>query len=224
MTSRRGDGADNEETAVDPAELKWDEKGLIPAVVQDADTGEVLTLAYLSRESLSKTRELGETVFWSRSRGELWHKGATSGNTQKVVGLGTDCDADAVLVRVRPAGPACHTGARSCFFEMVEGFAPPAGADPLTVLRELEAVIAQRKADLPEDSYTARLFRNGRKRILQKVGEEATETILAAMDGNREETVNETADLLFHLLVALNEMGISLEDVCRQLRDRRLGR
>ena len=207
---------------MNPVDLKWDEDGLIPAVVQDADTGEVLTLAYFSRESLARTLELGETVFWSRSRRELWHKGATSGNIQEVVELGTDCDADTVLVRVRPAGPACHTGARSCFFETVDGFAPLAGSGSLSVLRELEGVIARRKVDLPEDSYTAGLFRKGRKRILQKVGEEATEIILAAMDGNREETINEAADLLYHLLVALREMEVSLEDVSRQLKERRL--
>ncbi len=203
-------------------DLKWDSKGLVPVVVQDARTGEVLTLAYMNAESLAKTCELGETVFFSRSRGSLWHKGETSGNYQKVVGLKADCDMDALVVQVVPQGPACHTGARSCFFEPVEGFEP---MDDLAsigrTLGELEQVIADRKAHRPEGSYTARLLDKGLKRIMQKVGEEAVETVVAGIGGDREETVRETADLLYHLLVGLSALDIQLRDVAVELQKRR---
>jgi phosphoribosyl-ATP pyrophosphohydrolase/phosphoribosyl-AMP cyclohydrolase len=202
-------------------ELNWDSKGLIPAVVQDADSGEVLTVAYMSRESLARTRELNESVFFSRSRDALWHKGETSGNTQKVVSLAADCDRDALLLRVRPRGPACHTGARSCFFETVEGFSSEPGGGLAAILSELEHLIERRKTELPEASYTAKLFKRGLKHILQKVGEEASETVIAGMGGDREEMIRESSDLLFHLLVALREMGIPLSDVARELRSRR---
>ncbi len=202
-------------------DLQWDQGGLIPAVVQDAGTGEVLTLAYMSRESLERTRELGETVFFSRSRRELWHKGETSGNFQKVISLGADCDHDAVVIRVRPLGPACHTGARSCFFEEVEGF-PRDGEDDIgRILGELERLIALRKAQHPEGSYTAGLFEKGPKRIFQKVGEEAVETVLAGMSGDGSEMIRETSDLLYHLLVALREMEIPLSAIAAELRSRR---
>src|SRR5881396_945543 len=142
-------------------ELGWDSGGLIPAVVQDATSGEVLTLAYVSRESLAKTRELGETVFFSRSRQSLWHKGETSGHTQKVVSLMADCDRDSIVIRVHPQGPACHTGARSCFFEEVEGFAPPAGEGIGSIIGQLEQLIRERKRQRPEGSYTSKLFNSG---------------------------------------------------------------
>jgi len=202
-------------------DLDWDPNGLLPAVVQDAASGEVLTVAYVSRESLARTRELGQTVFYSRSRGALWHKGETSGNFQDVVSISADCDQDAVVIRVRPRGPACHTGARSCFFEAIEGFEPPSGESIGAVLAELEAIIAARKRERPEGSYTTRLFERGRGRILQKIGEEATETVIAGMSGNRAETVKESADLLFHLLVALAEFEIPLDEVAAELRVRR---
>jgi phosphoribosyl-ATP pyrophosphohydrolase/phosphoribosyl-AMP cyclohydrolase len=202
-------------------ELKWDKNGLIPAVVQDSVSGEVLTVAYMNRESLARTRELNESVFFSRSRGALWHKGETSGNTQEVVSLAADCDRDALLLRVRPRGPACHTGARSCFFEPVEGFPPDTGEGLALIMSELEDLIGQRKARLPEGSYTATLFKRGLKHVLQKVGEEAAETVIAGMGGEREEMIRETSDLLFHLLVALRELGIPLSDVARELRSRR---
>jgi phosphoribosyl-ATP pyrophosphohydrolase/phosphoribosyl-AMP cyclohydrolase len=202
-------------------ELRWDSDGLIPAVVQDAATGEVLTVAYMNKESLSKTRDLGETVFYSRSRESLWHKGETSGHFQKVISVMADCDQDALIVRVDPKGPACHTGARSCFFENVEGFKADQGRSIGAILGELERLIAERKAQKPEGSYTAKLFEKGLKRILQKVGEEATETVVAGMSGNREETIREVSDLLFHLLVALREMDISLDDVAAELQSRR---
>ena len=202
-------------------DLEWGESGLLPAVVQDAATGEVLTVAYVNRESLRRTLELGETVFYSRSRGALWHKGETSGHSQEVVSLMADCDRDAVVIRVHPKGPACHTGARSCFFEEVEGFRPHSASSIGAVLGELERVIRDRKLRRPEGSYTARLFERGRNRILQKVGEEATETVVAAMSGDRSETIKEASDLLFHLLVALVELDIPLEDVATELQSRR---
>ena len=202
-------------------ELEWGESGLLPAVVQDAATGEVLTVAYVNRESLRRTLELGETVFYSRSRGALWHKGETSGHSQEVVSLMADCDRDAVVIRVHPKGPACHTGARSCFFEEVEGFRPHSASSIGAVLGELERVIRDRKLRRPEGSYTASLFERGRNRILQKVGEEATETVVAAMSGDRSETIKEASDLLFHLLVALVELDIPLEDVAAELESRR---
>src|SRR2546426_392220 len=202
-------------------ELEWGESGLLPAVVQDAATGEVLTVAYVNRESLRRTLELGETVFYSRSRGALWHKGEPSGPSQEVVSLMADCDRDAVVIRVHPKGPACHTGARSCFFEEVEGFRPHSASSIGAVLGELERVIRDRKLRRPEGSYTASLFERGRNRILQKVGEEATETVVAAMSGDRSETIKEASDLLFHLLVALVELDIPLEDVAAELESRR---
>ncbi len=207
---------------LNPRELKWDNSGLIPAVVQDAASGDVLMLAFVSRESLKRTAELGETVFYSRSRQALWHKGEMSGNTQEVVGLSADCDADAVLIRVRPRGPACHTGARSCFFESVEGFESGPADSIGAIVPELERVIAQRSAERPEGSYTAGLLERGRRRILQKVGEEAVETVIAGMGSNREEFIGEAADLIFHLLVALHEQGVTTSDVARELRMRRL--
>ncbi len=202
-------------------ELKWDSEGLVPVVVQDATSGEVLTLAYVSRESLTKTREAGQSVFYSRSRKSLWHKGQTSGNTQDVVSLAADCDRDALVLRVRPHGPACHTGARSCFFEEVEGFNPDSGDSIASILGELERLLENRKVHRPEGSYTAKLFERGLKRMLQKVGEEAAETVIAGMGGDREEMIRESSDLLFHLMVALREMGIPLADIARELRARR---
>jgi phosphoribosyl-ATP pyrophosphohydrolase/phosphoribosyl-AMP cyclohydrolase len=202
-------------------DLKFDAAGLVPAVVQDADTGEVLTLAYVSRESLERTRELGETVFFSRSRQSLWHKGETSGNIQKVVSVAADCDGDAVLIRVDPQGPACHTGAGSCFFEKLEEF--PAGARESfgSITGELEKVVARRKAEMPVGSYTTKLFQKGRKRIFQKLGEEAVEAVVAGTSGDREELTREASDLVYHLIVALQESGIALSEVARELRARR---
>ncbi len=202
-------------------ELKWDTNGLVPVIVQDATTGEVLTLAFMSRESLAKTRDIGQSVFYSRSRRSLWHKGETSGNYQDVVSLAADCDRDALVLRVRPRGPACHTGARSCFFEEIEGFHSTADDNVGLILGELEQLLESRKVHRPEGSYTTKLFERGRKRILQKIGEEASETVIAGMGGDRDEMIRETSDLLFHLLVALQEMDISLSEVARELRARR---
>jgi phosphoribosyl-ATP pyrophosphohydrolase/phosphoribosyl-AMP cyclohydrolase len=189
----------------------FNKDGLIPAVVQDSRTREVLTVAYMNEEALRLTVERGETYFWSRSRTELWHKGDTSGNFQKVKKIALDCDSDTVLVEVEPAGPACHTGAYSCF-----------GVEPgLTgVLSGLYALIEQRKATRPENSYTTYLFNSGLDKILKKVGEEATETIVAAKNPEADRLVSETADLMYHVLVMLVERGVALQDVLQELKGR----
>lgn len=206
--------------------LKYDERGLLPAVVQDARTGEVLTLAYVNAESLRRTILEKETWFWSRSRSELWHKGATSGNTQRVVGIRVDCDQDAVVILVEASGPACHTGARSCFHNEIEG-APndfheeDAGLND--VLRELYRLIETRRAERPEKSYTTYLFNEGLDKILKKVGEEAAETIIAAKNDDKERLVSETSDLVYHLLVMMVERGVKLEEISGELRRRAQG-
>lgn len=195
-------------------ELKFDEKGLIPAIVQDARTREVLTLAYMNRESLAKTMETRQTWFWSRSRNELWHKGETSGNTQEVVDLVGDCDSDALVVLVSPAGPACHTGARSCFDL-------PQSEDLGGVLARLYELIESRRRERPEGSYTTYLFDKGIDKILKKVGEESAETIIAAKNDEPEPLVAEASDLLYHLLVLLVERGVSLDQIRDELAQRR---
>jgi phosphoribosyl-ATP pyrophosphohydrolase/phosphoribosyl-AMP cyclohydrolase len=196
-------------------DIKYDENGLVPAVVQDAHTREVLTLAYMNEESLARTIETGETWFWSRSRNELWHKGATSGNTQRVVTLTADCDNDAIVVLVEPAGPACHTGARSCFdLELPDEV--PGG-----LLQELYELIKSRQRERPEGSYTSYLFDKGLDKILKKVGEESAETIIAAKNDDPKQLVAETADLLYHLLVMLVARGVDLNDVRDELVQRR---
>lgn len=200
---------------LDPKNLKFDVNGLAPAIVQDARTREVLTLAYMNAESLARTIETGETWFWSRSRNELWHKGATSGNTQRVVSLTVDCDHDAILVLVEPLGPACHTGARSCF-ELEGSEEAPGG-----VLHELYELIKNRERERPEGSYTTYLFDKGLDKILKKVGEEAAETIIAAKNEDPKQLVSETADLLYHLLVMLVARGVDLEEVRNELAQRR---
>ena len=200
---------------IDPKNVRFDPDGLVPAVVQDARTREVLTLAYMNEESLVRTLETGQTWFWSRSRNELWHKGATSGNTQQVVSLTTDCDNDAIVVLVNPAGPACHTGARSCFAMELEG--EQAGG----LLHELYDLIKSRQEERPEGSYTTYLFDKGLDKILKKVGEEAAETIIAAKNDDPKQLVAETADLLYHLLVMLVARDIKLDDVRDELAQRR---
>ncbi|MDR7317922.1 bifunctional phosphoribosyl-AMP cyclohydrolase/phosphoribosyl-ATP diphosphatase HisIE [Brevibacillus nitrificans] len=206
-------------------QLKFDENGLIPAIVQDAVSKEVLTLAYMNKESLQKSLETKETWFWSRSRAELWHKGATSGNTQQIVSMRYDCDGDALVVRVVPNGPACHTGAYSCFAgELVEGTqeASSAGVDDrFAILAELEALIAAREAERPEGSYTTYLFEKGVDKILKKVGEEAAEVIIAAKNRSHEELRYEASDLIFHLLVLLREQKLPLDQVLSELQRRR---
>ncbi|MCC9022314.1 bifunctional phosphoribosyl-AMP cyclohydrolase/phosphoribosyl-ATP diphosphatase HisIE [Bacillus nakamurai] len=196
-------------------ELRFNEDGLIPAIVQDAASKEVLTLAYMNRESYVKTIETKETWFYSRSRQELWHKGGTSGNTQAVKGIRYDCDQDALIVLVEPSGPACHTGSYSCFSpEKAEA------ADRFSILNELESVIAKRQAEMPEGAYTTYLFREGVDKILKKVGEEASEVIIAAKNRDHEELKWEAADLLYHLLVLLREQALPLDEVLEVLKKR----
>ena len=199
-------------------ELRWNDAGLVPAIVQDAATGEVLMLAWQSRESLERTIATGRATFFSRSRGELWEKGATSGNTQAVRAIAADCDEDALLLRVTPAGPACHTGARSCFFRPVAG-APEAAPAPGEVLGALEAVLRARRKSAPEGSYTGKLFADEALRH-KKVGEEATELVVASLRGKREEIASEAADLVYHALVLLQAHGLGLADVTEVLRSR----
>ncbi|HEX6099571.1 MAG TPA: bifunctional phosphoribosyl-AMP cyclohydrolase/phosphoribosyl-ATP diphosphatase HisIE [Thermoanaerobaculia bacterium] len=182
---------------------------LIPAIVRDARTGAVLTLAYMNEESLAKTRETGQTWFWSRSRQELWHKGATSGNTQRVVHIAEDCDRDALVVTVEPNGPACHNGTASCFPDV-----PPLPLD------RLMAVLRARHAERPSGSYTTYLFNEGRDKILKKIGEEATEVVIAAKGQGRERLVSEIADLVYHLSVLLVDEGIDWQDVHSELEKR----
>ncbi|NLP49506.1 bifunctional phosphoribosyl-AMP cyclohydrolase/phosphoribosyl-ATP diphosphatase HisIE [Bacillus sp. RO1] len=202
--------------------VKFDEKGLVPAIVQNASTKEVLTLAYMNGESLVKTVETRETWFWSRSRGELWHKGATSGNTQHVVEMRYDCDQDAVLVLVEPNGPACHKGEETCFHEVVLGGDSGASdsSKSSSILSRLESVIASRAVDKPEGSYTTYLFEEGVDKILKKVGEEAAEVIIAAKNRDRGELTWEVADLFFHVMVLLREQDVNLEEVLAVLEER----
>ncbi len=196
-------------------DLKFDEHGLIPAIVQDARTREVLTLAYMNEESLARTIETGQTWFWSRSRNELWHKGETSGNTQNVVALHSDCDKDAILVLVNPAGPACHTGARSCFDSTA------VDEDLGLLLNRLYELIESRERERPEGSYTTYLFNSGLDKILKKVGEESAETIIAAKNEDRSRLTAEASDLVYHLLVLLVERGVSLDEIRAELTTRR---
>jgi phosphoribosyl-AMP cyclohydrolase / phosphoribosyl-ATP pyrophosphohydrolase len=203
-------------------EIRFDERGLVPIVAQDATTGAVLTLAYANREAVEKSLETGEAHYYSRSREELWRKGATSGNTQRVVEVRLDCDADALLYRVEPRGPACHTGEKSCFFTTVPGPGVATGgeddADLGAVVERLAGTVAARHREMPEGSYTASLLARGTGRVAQKVGEEAVEVVVAALEGER--LAEEAADLVYHLLVLLEEREVSTEDVARVLRDR----
>lgn len=197
-------------------ELKFDEKGLIPAVVVDAYSKKVLTVAYMNRESLEISMKKELTCFYSRSRNELWLKGATSGNYQHIVSITADCDKDALTVIVEKDGPACHTGSDSCFTnklfesESREEFS----------MDGLYELLKDRKATMPEDSYTTYLFEKGMDKILKKVGEEATEVIIAGKDNDKKETVYEIADLAYHVFVMMVEMGISVDDVRRELASR----
>ena len=197
-------------------ELKFDEKGLIPAVVVDAETNKVLTLAYMNKESLKISMEKGLACFWSRSRKELWLKGETSGNYQHIVSITADCDRDALTVLVKKDGPACHLGTDSCFNDLVyAGEMPPAFS-----LEGLMQLIAGRKTDKKEGSYTTYLFEKGIDKILKKVGEECTEVIIAGKANDKKETVYEIADLCYHVMVLMIEMGISLEDIHTELASR----
>jgi phosphoribosyl-ATP pyrophosphohydrolase/phosphoribosyl-AMP cyclohydrolase len=192
--------------------------GLIPAVVQDADSGRVLMVAYMNRESLERTLASGEVHFWSRSRETIWRKGETSGNVLRLRSLVADCDLDCLLVRAEPAGPVCHTGERSCFFETLAGEEPTAELGD--VLGRLSRTIRERQESRPEGSYTAQLFGKGIPRIAQKVGEESTEVVIAATSGNALELAEESADLLYHLLVLWKASGINPESIAEALERR----
>ena len=198
-------------------ELKFDEKGLIPAVVIDDETGKLLTLAYMNRESLNISLEKGLTCFWSRSRQELWLKGETSGNYQHILSITADCDGDALEVRVRKDGPACHTGAESCFHNPISG-----EKGEKFQLEGLYQLLQSRKKELPEGSYTTYLFQKGLDKILKKVGEESTEVIIAGKAQDKAETVYEIADLAYHVLVLMVELGISVEDIRAELASRHI--
>lgn len=197
--------------------IKFDDKGLVTAVVQDANTKEVLTVAYMNKESLEKTMATGETWFYSRSREELWHKGATSGNTQKVVSIKADCDADALVVEVLPAGPACHTGTTSCFTKIVQANEKVGSVGIISTLAE---VVKKRELEMPEGAYTTYLFDKGIDKICKKVGEEATEVVIGAKNRDAEEVKWEAADLIYHLLVLLQEQKVSIYDVLHVLEKR----
>ncbi|UNK18620.1 bifunctional phosphoribosyl-AMP cyclohydrolase/phosphoribosyl-ATP diphosphatase HisIE [Paenibacillus sp. N3/727] len=206
--------------------IRWDEAGLVPSIVQDSTTKQVLMMAYMNRESLRLTLESGETWFWSRSRQELWHKGTTSGNIQSVVSVAYDCDGDTLLVQVNPKGPACHTGEYTCFYNeiTVEGQPSvsgqedtPALSDRFAVLAELEEIIAKREVERPEGAYTTYLFDKGVDKILKKVGEEASETIIAAKNRDNDELRLEVSDLIYHLLVLLQERKLPLDDILDEL-------
>ena len=197
-------------------ELKFDEKGLIPAVVVDVQTRKVLTVAYMNRESLEISIREKRTCFWSRSRQELWRKGETSGNVQHIVSITADCDKDALTVLVKKDGPACHTGADSCYNDVVWE------NDELHdfTLQSLMELIEGRKTEKKEGSYTTYLFEKGLDKMLKKVGEESTEVIIAAKDNDKGETIYEIADLTYHVMVMMIEMGISLEDIYKELASR----
>ena len=197
-------------------ELRFDERGLIPAIVVDAATGKVLTLAYMNRKSLEITMAEGRTCFWSRSRQELWRKGETSGNVQRVVDITADCDRDSLVVRVNKEGPACHLGTDSCFNDRVWE-----GDEPLPFSVEgLYGLLVGRKESLPEGSYTTYLFQKGLDKILKKVGEESTEVIIAGKARDKAETIYEIADLMYHVMVLMVELGISVEEVRSELASR----
>ena len=195
--------------------MKYDEKGLIPAVVQNSATKEVLMVAYMNEDTFNKTVETKRATFWSRSRGELWRKGETSGCIQHVVRITADCDRDALVVEVIKDGPACHLGTDSCFTALLYD----EGTDDFSLSRLYE-LLKERNRLRPSGSYTTYLFEKGREKILKKVGEETTEVVVAAMKGSREETVFEISDLAYHVLVLMNEMGITPEDILKELASR----
>ncbi len=201
-----------------PDGVRYNENGLVPVIAQDASTGEVLMLAYANREAVEETTKTGEALYYSRSRGELWRKGGTSGNSQRVFEVRLDCDGDALLYRVEPHGPACHTGERSCFFTTLSGGEDENAPDLGRTITRLVGTIAGRHHEMPEDSYTAKLLKRGTGHISQKVGEEAVEVVVAALEGTQ--LAEESADLLYHLLVLLEERGVRVEEVARVLDER----
>ncbi|WP_298469060.1 bifunctional phosphoribosyl-AMP cyclohydrolase/phosphoribosyl-ATP diphosphatase HisIE [uncultured Psychrobacillus sp.] len=199
------------------ATLTFDDKGLIPVIVQHAVTREVLTLAYMNEEAYEKTVETREAWFFSRSRQELWHKGETSGNTQRVVSIQTDCDSDALVLEVLPSGPACHTGEETCFHKSLEKFEEASGYNVLT---NLIKTIEERQQTMPEGAYTTYLFEKGVDKICKKVGEEASEVIIASKNNDAEELKWEAADLIYHLLVLLQNQKVSYYDLLQVLQKR----
>ncbi len=217
-------------------EIAFQKQELIPAIIQDATTGDVLMLAYMNRQSLEKTLQTGLTWFWSRSRQQFWQKGETSGHIQQVQEIRYDCDADTLLIQVQQRGPACHTGARSCFFNRLDlgktadEHVPPGEQSGTGIEEEeellpwLTEIIQERVANRPPGSYIASLLQEGSDRLLLKLAEEAAEVVIASKNGSREEVVHEAADLLFHLLVLLETSGVSSREVTKELRARRGGK
>ena len=199
-------------------DLKFDANGLIPAIVVDAVDGKVLMLAYMNAQSLQITMDEGTTCFWSRSRQQLWRKGETSGNRQHVLAIKADCDRDTLTVLVNKDGPACHTGAETCFNDLVY----TSGTEQPFSLGTLEALLADRREKMPEGSYTTYLFAKGMDKILKKVGEESTEVIIAGKNQDKAEAIYEIADLAYHVMVMMNEMGISVDDVKAELASRHI--
>ena len=203
---------------MDLSNIKFDNSGLVPVIAQDALTSRVLMLAYANAEALELSAKSGWAHYFSRSRNELWKKGETSGNLQSIVSISYDCDGDAVLYKVIPQGPACHTGETSCFFNSLAQLKEAAGADEL--IKEYE-IIKERQAQPQEGSYTCYLLNKGMDKIAKKVGEEAVEVVIAGKNGDREELCDETADLLYHLMVLLAQQDISLYDICAEMKKRR---
>lgn len=197
--------------------VKYDENGLVPVILQDASTKQVLTLAYANEEAVKRTIDTKETWLYSRSRKELWNKGATSGNTQRVQSVQIDCDGDSLIYEVIPNGPACHTGETSCFHETLAGERSSSASD---MIIELSALIKQREIDMPEGAYTTYLFEEGVDKICKKVGEEAAEVIIAAKNRDARELATESADLLYHLLVLLQEQKVDFKEVTGVLEER----
>lgn len=197
--------------------LSFNENGLLPAIVQDEQTGEVLMLAYMNKEAIERTLETGEAWFYSRSRQQLWHKGATSGNRQLVQRISLDCDNDTLLLQVEPIGPACHTGEQSCFFQTIQEEHPSVNSVVGEVVREIK----ERRNNAVKGSYTSYLFQEGVDKILKKIGEETTEVVIAAKNRDKDELANELADLTYHTLVLMELLEVSVEDVKKVLRDRR---
>jgi phosphoribosyl-ATP pyrophosphohydrolase/phosphoribosyl-AMP cyclohydrolase len=198
---------------LDASKLDWEKGGgLIPAVAQDAENGRVLMLAYMNREALAKTLETGKVTFFSRSKNALWTKGETTGHFLDFISAEADCDGDTILLQVRPHGPACHLLTQTCFND--------AKSAPLAFLKTLSGIVRQRNVERPAGSYTTKLFTEGRQRMAQKVGEEGVEIALAAAANDKKGIVNEAADLVFHLMVLLEDAGLSLDDVCETLKER----
>ncbi len=207
--------SDYKEQAMDIKQLKFDQNGLIPCIVQDGFSGQVLMMAYMNEQSIEITLQEKRTCFWSRSRQELWRKGETSGNVQYLLSLSADCDNDTLLAKVEQKGPACHTGQVSCFFNEILR-----EEQPLLTLEKLYALLQEREKTRPEGSYTSYLFDKGREKILKKIGEESTEVVIGAMKDSREEMIYEISDLCYHVLVLMVEAGISVEDIRMELSSR----